>query len=81
MKGALTFTVVALIGAAAFVFYGFAETFPISSGMFLGTNLQLAYEVVLTMLIIGLVIYFTAKLRLSREGIPLASVFQEIPPE
>ena len=41
MKGAASLVIASLIGVVAFAFYGIAETFPLISGVFLGTSLLL----------------------------------------
>ncbi len=81
MKGSTTLMVTSLIGALAFGFYGFAETSPLISGTYLGANLYLAYEVLLALLVIAVVIYLLDRYRMTRLGIDPKSVFGEIPPE
>jgi len=71
-----------VVGIAAFLFYIFAETFPIISGTFLGASLSLAYELVVVFFIIGALIYGGARLRLRAAfGGELSRIYGEIPPE
>jgi hypothetical protein len=70
-----------VIGIGAFVFYIFAETFPIISGTFLGASLSLAYELVAAFLVIGVVIYAIGRARLQRSGIDIRQIYNDIPPE
>jgi basic amino acid/polyamine antiporter, APA family len=70
-----------LVGIAAFVFYIFAETFPIISGTFLGASLSLAYELVGAFLVIGVLIYVIARTRLRRSGVDFRQIYSDIPPE
>ena len=60
--------VTSLIGALAFGFYGFAETSPLISGTYLGANLYLAYEVLLALLVIAVVIYLLDRYRMTDSG-------------
>jgi basic amino acid/polyamine antiporter, APA family len=76
-----TLIVCSLIGIAAFVFYIFAETFPIVSGTFLGASLSLAYELVAAFFIVGVAIYALSRVWLRRSGIDLGRIYAEIPPE
>ena len=68
------------VGIAAFGLYIFAETVPISSGIFLGSNLALAFEVVVD-LIAGILIYAISTYSAKRSGIDLSRIYAEIPPE
>ena len=70
-----------MVGIAAFVFYIFAETFPIISGTFLGASLSLAYELVGAFLVIGILIYAIARTRLRRSGVDFKQIYNDIPPE
>jgi len=70
-----------VIGIACFLFYIFAETFPILSGVFLGTSLALALAVVAAAAMVGALIYFTAKIRAKRLGLDLSLTYAEVPPE
>jgi amino acid transporter len=73
-----------LVGIGAFLFYIIALTFPLSGALgtvYLGTNLTLAMESVGVFIIFGLVIYFSAKFRLSRMGLNISAAYKEIPPE
>jgi amino acid transporter len=81
MRGASILSIAGLLGVAGFIVYAFAETFPISSGTFLGTSLQLAYEVVALMIVIGVLLYVDGRFRLKRLGVPMKGLFAEIPPE
>ena len=73
--------ITSLIGVVAFIVYIIAETFPISSGTFLGTSLTLAYEVVIVLAAIGTAIYLVAKVRMARQGISISHLYAELPPE
>jgi basic amino acid/polyamine antiporter, APA family len=70
-----------LVGIVAFIFYIFAETFPIISGTFLGASLSLAYELVGAFLVIGILIYAVAVARLRGSGVDFRQAYNDIPPE
>lgn len=76
-----TLVLSSVVGIVAFLFYIFAETFPIVSGTFLGASLSLAYELVIVFLAVGTVIYFVARLRLRGFGDELSRIYAEVPPE
>ena len=80
-RDATLLTVGSLVGIGSFVFYAFAETYPIASGVFLGASLTIAYLFMVVLFIIGVIVYFTAKVRLNRMGMKLDGVYSEIPPE
>ena len=69
------------IGVISFGFYAFSETFPIISSVYLGSNLFLAYSVVVIMILVGAGIYGAAKVRMQNAGIDLKRIYEEIPPE
>ena len=73
--------IASVVGIAAFVFYIFAETFPIISGTFLGASLSLAYELVVTFLVVGIAIYAVSVAHLRRSGVDFKQIFNDIPPE
>lgn len=81
MKGSSILIVTSLIGALAFGFYGFAETSPLISGTYLGASLYLAYEVLLALLLIAVVIYVLGRYSMRKLGIDPKAVFGELPPE
>ena len=81
MKGSAILIVTSLIGALAFGFYGFAETSPLISGTYLGANLYLAYEVLLVLLVIAVVIYLLGRYSMRKLGIDPKALFSELPPE
>jgi amino acid transporter len=70
-----------IVGVVCFLFYIFAETFPIISGVFLGASLAVAYGIVVATAAVGTLLYFTAKLRARRLGLDISQVYAEIPPE
>ena len=81
-KGTLAALIVAsVVGIASFEAYLYAETVPISSGIYLGTSLALAFEVVGVFLVLGILIYALARLRLRQAGVDFSRVYAEIPPE
>lgn len=72
------------VGVAAFAFYIIAESFPISGSLgvvFLGSNLSLAYGVILALAIIGVAMYLTGSARLKTLGVDIKALYAEIPPE
>jgi len=73
-----------LVGIGAFLFYAIALLFPLSGALgtvYLGATITLALESVVVLAAIGVVIYLTAKLRLSRMGLNIGAAYKEIPPE
>jgi hypothetical protein len=58
-----------------------AETFPIISSVFIGASLAIAYAAVASMILIGALIYATAKMRMGSLGVDITKVYDEIPPE
>lgn len=80
-RDAQVLTISSLVGIGSFVFYIFAETYPIASGVFLGASLTVAYLFLLVLLAIGVIIYITGRVRTSRMGMRLESAYTEIPPE
>jgi APA family basic amino acid/polyamine antiporter len=80
-RDALILTISSLVGIGSFVFYIFAETYPIASGVFLGASLTVAYIFFGVLLAIGVIIYITGRVRMNRMGIRLQGAYSEIPPE
>jgi basic amino acid/polyamine antiporter, APA family len=76
-----TVIIASLVGVGFFLAYIVAETVPISSGIFVGSSLNIAYGVVAVGIIIGLLIYGSARMRMRKLGIDLGNVYREIPPE
>ena len=70
-----------IIGLGAFLFYIFAETVPISSGLYLGASMPLAVEFVVALFIIGSVIYAVSRYNVKRMGLSFESLYKDIPPE
>jgi amino acid transporter len=81
MKGAVAMSLTGLIGAAAIAFYVFSETSPLVSGTFLGASLDIAYEFVLALGIVAVMIYLLGRQRMKAAGVDPRAVFSEIPPE
>jgi APA family basic amino acid/polyamine antiporter len=81
MKGAAALSAAGLVGAAAFAIYAISETTPLVSGTFLGANLVLAYEVVVILVVIAVIIYFAGRYRMKNAGVDPKMIFSEIPPE
>lgn len=77
----LPLIIAAAVGVGSFIFYIIAQTFPIISGTFLGASLSLAYEVVVAIFVIGVLIYAYARISTKRTGLSLASIYAELPPE
>jgi APA family basic amino acid/polyamine antiporter len=80
-KNRLAVIAASLIGIVSFGLYTLAETVPILSGVFLGSNLLLAYSNTAGIVILGLIIYSIAVIRVRGKGLNLKSIFSEIPPE
>jgi len=77
-------SVAALIGVGSFVFYIVALSVPLSGPLgtvFLGGNLTFSYTVVVSVIIIGAVIYAWASSHAKGIGVDLKKVYSEIPPE
>ncbi len=73
-----------LVGIGAFLFYIIALTFPLTGALgtvYLGANIGTAGEAVVILVVIGLVIYGTAKARIGRMGLNIGAAYKEIPPE
>ena len=73
-----------LVGIGAFLFYIIALLFPLSGALgtvYVGANVPVAVESVIAMVIIGLLIWGSAKFRLGRMGLNLGAAYAEIPPE
>jgi amino acid transporter len=77
----VTLIVASLVGVLFFLSYIVAEAVPINSGVFIGSNLYIAYGVVAVAIIIGVLIYLTARVRMRRLGVDPSTVYREIPPE
>jgi hypothetical protein len=73
--------ITSLIAIFCFGLYVVALSVPIISGVFLGASLQVAFEVLIGLSIVGLLLYASAVVRARRMGIDLSMAFQEIPPE
>jgi amino acid transporter len=80
-RDALILAISGVIGVACFVFYAFAETFPIISGVFLGASLTIAYVFLVAMLVVSAIVYLSAKARMKRSGLEMSKIYAEIPPE
>ena len=76
-----TMILTSIIGLAAFLFYIFAETVPINSGLYLGASLPLAVEFVVALFIIGALIYAAGRVKVQRMGLSFESLYKDIPPE
>ena len=84
MGSSATIAFASFVGVAAFAFYIIAESFPISGALgvvFLGSNLSLAYGVIVGLVVIGILMYTTGKARLTALGINIKALYAEIPPE
>jgi amino acid transporter len=76
-----TVIIASLVGVAFFLTYIVAEAVPISSGIFIGSSLYIAFGVVAIAVIVGILIYAVARVRMRRLGIDPSIVYAEIPPE
>jgi amino acid transporter len=81
MKGAVPLALAGLIGAIAFGIYIFSETSPLVSGTFLGASLDIAYEFLVGLGILAVIIYVSGRHRMKAAGVDPNLVFSEIPPE
>jgi amino acid transporter len=81
MKGSAALIVASLIGVFAFGFYAFAETTPLISGTYLGASLAQAYEVVLVVFVIAVLVYVAGRWNMKRLGIDPKLIFGQLPPE
>jgi hypothetical protein len=81
MKGAVPLALAGLIGAIAFFIYLFSETSPLVSGTFLGASLDIAYEFLVGLGILAVIIYLFGRHRMRAAGGDPRGVFSEIPPE
>jgi VIT1/CCC1 family predicted Fe2+/Mn2+ transporter len=73
--------VASLVGIISFGFYLIAEMFPIASGVFLGTNLMIAFAVVIVMAAIAFAVYASAAMKLRKVGLQISQIYSELPPE
>jgi APA family basic amino acid/polyamine antiporter len=69
------------VGVVSFAIYFVALTFPILSGVFLGASLVYAYSVVIAGIVVGSMVYATARIRAKRAGVDMAWVYSQVPPE
>jgi APA family basic amino acid/polyamine antiporter len=74
-------TLVSLVGIVAFALWFLSQSFPILTGVYLGSNINSAYEAFLITILLGLVIYGYGRWHASSLGIDLGKVYSEIPPE
>lgn len=80
--GVLAFA--ALIGVGSFAFYLLALSVPLSGPLgtvFLGSNEGLAYTIVATVIVAGIIMYAWASSHAKSIGVDLRRVYSEIPPE
>ena len=78
---AAAITVVSLIGIVAFATWFLSQSFPILTGVYIGSNLGYAYGAFITTIILGLIIYGYGRWHARSLGIDLKQVYSEIPPE
>jgi len=81
MKGAATLSITGFVGAIGFAIYIVSEITPIVSGTFLGASLDLAYEGVVALALLGVGIYLLGRRRMKNAGVDPSKIFAEIPPE
>ncbi len=81
MAGARKLMLASLVGAGAFIFYIFAISTPIISGVYIGASLPLAVEVAVVGVILGLCLYAWGRWHAKTIGLDLRNVYAEIPPE
>jgi APA family basic amino acid/polyamine antiporter len=74
-------TLVSLVGVVAFAVWFLSQSFPILSGVYLGSNIYSAYEAFVASIVLGLVIYGYARWHAGSIGLDLKHVYSEIPPE
>lgn len=81
MKDAWKLMLASAVGAGGFIFYIFAISTPIISGVYIGASLPLAIEIAVGSAILGTAVYLLASWNAKRIGLNLMSVYAEIPPE
>jgi basic amino acid/polyamine antiporter, APA family len=81
MQGAKAMIVASAIGVASFAFYIFAVTTPLVSGVYLGASLDIAWEAVLVLAIVGVGMYSWSRYNARRLNVDLKNIYSEIPPE
>ncbi|MDA4119303.1 MAG: amino acid permease [Thaumarchaeota archaeon] len=74
-------TLVSLVGVVAFTVWFLSQSFPILSGVYLGSNIYSAYEAFIATIVIGLVIYGYGRWHARSIGVDLKHIYSEIPPE
>jgi amino acid transporter len=74
-------TLVSLVGIIAFSVWFLSQTFPILSGVYLGSSIYSAYEAFAASILIGLAIYGYGRWHARSLGLDLKTVYSEIPPE
>ena len=78
---ALKLVLLSVVCLVTFVIYTLCLIVPFNSGIYLGTSLSLAAEVVAAFVLVGIGLYVVANYRLRKAGIDLRRVYDEIPPE
>jgi amino acid transporter len=81
MKGAAVLSAAGFVGGTGFAISVICESTPIVSGAFLGASLYLAYEGVLALGLLAVIIYLLARRRMKIAGVDPSLIFSEIPPE
>jgi amino acid transporter len=81
MAGAWKLILASAVGTGAFIFYIFAISTPIISGVYIGASLPLAVEIAVGGAVIGGLLYAWARWHTQRMGLNLMNIYAEIPPE